>query len=83
MVILWQGSPDMVLESRCPAEFSSKPNQTHLEQLIKVLQSKSPGTKFGDPCSMASLQAHFWNPYFFSVAFYVAYDKLLMLLNVI
>ncbi len=26
-----------VLEGRCPAEFSSNPNQTHLEQLIKLL----------------------------------------------
>ncbi len=34
---LQQGSPDTVLEGRCPAEFSSSPNQTHLKQLIKVL----------------------------------------------
>ncbi len=33
---LTQGSPDTVLEGRCPAEFSSNPNQTHLKQLIKV-----------------------------------------------
>ncbi len=32
-----QGSPDMVLEGRCPAEFSSNPNQTHLKQLINLL----------------------------------------------
>ncbi len=32
-----QGSPSSVLEGRCPAEFSSNPNQTHLKQLIKVL----------------------------------------------
>ncbi len=32
-----QGSPNSVLEGRCPAEFSSNPNQTHLNQLIKVL----------------------------------------------
>ncbi len=35
--ILDQGSPSSVLEGRCPAEFSSNPNQTHLKQLIKVL----------------------------------------------
>ncbi len=34
---LEQGSPDTVLEGRCPAEFSSNPNQTHLKQLINVL----------------------------------------------
>ncbi len=32
-----QGSPSSVLEGRCPAEFSSNPNQTHLKQLIKLL----------------------------------------------
>ncbi len=32
-----QGSPDSVLEGRCPAEFSSNPNQTHLNLLFKVL----------------------------------------------
>ncbi len=32
-----QGSPSSVLEGRCPAEFSSNPNQTHLKQPIKVL----------------------------------------------
>ncbi len=32
-----QGSPNLFLEGRCPAEFSSNPNQTHLKQLIKVL----------------------------------------------
>uniref|UniRef100_A0A673FM63 Si:ch211-149b19.2 n=1 Tax=Sinocyclocheilus rhinocerous TaxID=307959 RepID=A0A673FM63_9TELE len=31
------GCPNSVLEGRCPAEFSSNPNQTHLKQLIKVL----------------------------------------------
>ncbi len=36
-VTLDQGSPDMVLEGRCPAEFISNPNQTHLKQLINVL----------------------------------------------
>ncbi len=36
-VLLHQGSPNLFLESRCPAEFSSNPNQTHLNQLIKVL----------------------------------------------
>ncbi len=34
-----QGSPNLFLEGRCPAEFSSNPNQTHLNQLIKVLLS--------------------------------------------
>ncbi len=32
-----QGSPSSVLEGRCPAEFSSNLNQTHLKQLIKLL----------------------------------------------
>ncbi len=32
-----QGCPNSVLEGRCPAEFSSNPNQTHLKQLIKLL----------------------------------------------
>ncbi len=32
-----QGCPNLVLEGRCPAEFSSNPNQTHLNQQIKVL----------------------------------------------
>ncbi len=36
-ILLEQGSPSSVLEGRCPAEFSSNPNQTHLKQLIKVL----------------------------------------------
>ncbi len=31
-----QGCPNSVLEGRCPAEFSSNPNQTHLKQLIKL-----------------------------------------------
>ncbi len=30
------GSPNLFLEGRCPAEFSSNRNQTHLKQLIKV-----------------------------------------------
>ncbi len=34
---LMQGSPGLVLERRWPAEFSSNPNQTLLNQLIKVL----------------------------------------------
>ncbi len=34
---LEQGSPNLFLEGRCPAEFSSNPNQTHLKQIIKVL----------------------------------------------
>ncbi len=37
MVGLHQGSPDSVLEGRCPAEFNSNPNQTNLNQLIKLL----------------------------------------------
>ncbi len=32
-----QTSPNLVLECRCPAEFSSNPNQTNLNQVIKVL----------------------------------------------
>ncbi len=32
-----QGSPNLFLEGRCPAEFSYNSNQTHLNQLIKVL----------------------------------------------
>ncbi len=36
-VSLDQGSASSVLEGRCPAEFSSNPNQTHLKQLIKLL----------------------------------------------
>ncbi len=35
--LLHQGCPNSVLEGRCPAEFSSSTNQTHLKQLIKVL----------------------------------------------
>ncbi len=35
--VLAQGCPNSVLEGRCPAEFSSNPNQTHLKQLIKLL----------------------------------------------
>ncbi len=31
-----QGWGTLILEGRCPAEFSSNPNQTHLNQLIKV-----------------------------------------------
>ncbi len=33
---LSQGSPYLVLEGRCPVEFSSNPNQTHLKQLIEL-----------------------------------------------
>ncbi len=36
LIALAQGSPHLFLEGRCPAEFSSNPNQTHLKQLIKV-----------------------------------------------
>ncbi len=32
-----EGSPISVLEGRCPAEFSSNPNQTHLKQPNKIL----------------------------------------------
>ncbi len=31
-----QGCPNLVLEGRCPAEFSSNPSYTHLNQLIKL-----------------------------------------------
>ncbi len=34
---LLHGSPNLFLEGRCPAEFSSNPNQTPLNQLNKVL----------------------------------------------
>ncbi len=37
LVHINQGSPNLFLEGRCPAEFSSNPNQKHLNQLIKVL----------------------------------------------
>ncbi len=33
-----QGWATSVLEGRCPAEFSSNPNQTHLKQLINVFK---------------------------------------------
>ncbi len=33
-----QGWGTLILEGRCPAEFSSNPNQTHLKQLIKVFR---------------------------------------------
>ncbi len=33
---LHQGRPVLVLESHSPADFSSNPNQTHLNKLIKV-----------------------------------------------
>ncbi len=35
-VCLNPGSHSSVLEGRCPADFSSKPNQTHLKLLIKL-----------------------------------------------
>ncbi len=35
---LQQGWGTLILEGRCPAEFSSNPNQTHLKQLIKVFR---------------------------------------------
>ncbi len=31
-----QGQATSVLECRCPVEFSSNPNQTHLNKLIKI-----------------------------------------------
>ncbi len=34
---LSQGSSNLFLEGRCPAEISANPNQTHLNQLIMVL----------------------------------------------
>jgi len=33
-----QGFSNSVLEGRCPAEFSSNPDQTHLSKLIKVFR---------------------------------------------
>jgi len=36
-VIQW--SPTLLLESYHPADFSSNPNQTHLNQLIKVFRA--------------------------------------------
>ncbi len=33
-----QGWGTLIPEGRCPAEFSSNPNQTHLNQLIKVFR---------------------------------------------
>ncbi len=33
---LSQGSPNLFLEGRCPAEFSSNLNQTHLKQLMEL-----------------------------------------------
>ncbi len=33
-----QGWAISVLEGRCPAEFSSNPDQTHLNQLISVFK---------------------------------------------
>ncbi len=36
-ISLKQGCPNSVLEGRCPAEFSSNPNKTRLNQLIKLL----------------------------------------------
>ncbi len=37
ILLYLQGSPSLVLEGRCPVEFSSNPNQTHLKQLINDL----------------------------------------------
>ncbi len=36
--VLDQGSPTLLLESYCPADFSSNPNQTHLEPPNQVVQ---------------------------------------------
>ncbi len=36
---LLQGSPTLLLKSYHPADFSSNPNQTHLNQLIKVCRA--------------------------------------------
>ncbi len=33
-----QGSPTLDLEIHCPAEFSTNPNQTHLNKLIKIFR---------------------------------------------
>ncbi len=35
---LQQGWATSVLEGRCPAEFSSNPNQTHMNKLINVFK---------------------------------------------
>ncbi|KAL0182824.1 hypothetical protein M9458_022199, partial [Cirrhinus mrigala] len=35
---LFQRSPALLLESCCPADFSSNSSQTHLNQLIKVFR---------------------------------------------
>jgi len=63
---LEQGFSNSVLEGRCPAEFSSNPDQKHLSKLIKVfritigwtyrLELNSAGqppsrTEFEKPCS--------------------------------
>ncbi len=37
-IALNQGSPTLLLESYRPTDFSSNPNQTHLNQLIKVFR---------------------------------------------
>ncbi len=36
--VVEQGWATLILEGRVPAEFSSNPNQTHLNQLIKVFR---------------------------------------------
>ncbi len=38
---LRQGFSTLVLEGHCPANFSSNPNQTHLNQLIKMFRITS------------------------------------------
>jgi len=35
---LGQGNPNLLLEGHLPAEFSSRLNETHLNQLIKVFR---------------------------------------------
>ncbi len=39
MIALNQGWAASVLEARCPAEFSSNPNQTHLPSFLVILKT--------------------------------------------
>jgi len=36
---LKQSSPNSVLEGRCPAEFNSNPDQTHLSMSLQILKT--------------------------------------------
>uniref|UniRef100_A0A8C2C339 RPGRIP1 like n=1 Tax=Cyprinus carpio TaxID=7962 RepID=A0A8C2C339_CYPCA len=64
---LQQGSSVLLLESNCPAEFSSNPNQTHLNQLIRVfeklptLQDVGPqGAGFSSGLMQSSINLKKW-----------------------